>query len=164
MSLEQQLADVTDAANMSATATRLLRVYTNGVGWCVRGAAVRTEVWSCGTAAVGDHGAHADVTRPRSIAPLALVWTSQVGSPTGHAWPGPMEALGGMDGTDAALSFFAQQGIATPQVSSSDAFQPLLAQMSACKTVAPDGLPPLLGLSAGPCSDLQGAASNAWLS
>ena len=101
----------------------------------------------------------------RSTAPLALFWTSEAGSATGHAWPSPMAALGGMDGTDVALAFFARlQGLTALQLSSSDAFQPFLAQMSTCRTVVPAGLPPFLGLSAGPCSDLQGAASNAWLS
>ena len=70
-----------------------------------------------------------------------------------------------MDATDVSLAFFAQLQTATPGlVLSSFAFQPFLTQMSACKTVVPDGAPPLLGLSAGPCSDLQGVVDNAWQS
>ena len=147
---------VTELANASVDVTRLQRVYTNGVGWCVllRSHSARCPVIS------------AQLTLLRSTAPLALFWTSEAGSATGHAWPSPMAALGGMDGTDVALAFFVRlQGLITAaQVSSSDAFQPFLAQMSTCRTVVPAGLPPFLGLSAGPCSDLQGAASNAWLS
>ena len=68
-----------------------------------------------------------------------------------------------MSATDVALAFFAQLQRTTPGlVLSSYAFQPFLTQLSACKTVVPDGAPPLLGLSAGPCSDLQGVVDNGW--
>ena len=95
---------------------------------------------------------------------VALFWTSEF---TGHLYPGPMAALGGMDFTDVALSFFANvrdRGDALV-FTAADAFGPLLSGLAPCtsQVAAPTLLPalPLLqGYSAGPCADLEAMADS----
>ena len=97
-----------------------------------------------------------------SARPVALFWTYEF---TGHLYPGPMAALGGMDFTDAALSFFTNvrdHGDALV-FTAADAFGPLLSGLAPCtsQVAAPALLPasPLLhSYSAGPCADLEAMA------
>jgi hypothetical protein len=97
-----------------------------------------------------------------STAPMALLWTSEMAD-TGHAWPGKMEALGGMDGTDAALLFFGnvRSRPRTPIISSASAFAGLLDTLRKCDGhVLPPALtPPGWGLSMGACYDLEAQVS-----
>lgn len=94
----------------------------------------------------------------RSASPLALFWTSE-GATTGHKWPGPMSALGGLDATDVALRFFAnvRGAAAGAAVDTATAFASLLDGLAPCKdnVAAPPLLLPLMGLTTGPCRDLQ---------
>ena len=143
---------VATSAARVANATRLLRVYTNGLRWCV---------WCFGCRSVS---AHADIVAPcaTSTRPLALFWTYDVAS---HLYPGPMAALGGLDFTDVALRFFTnvrERGDA-PMFGNNEAFAPLLSGFAPCtaQVAAPALLPALPGLngySAGPCLDLQAQA------
>ena len=94
---------------------------------------------------------------------MALFWTYEV---TGHLYPGPMAALGGLDFSDVALRFFAdvRDHGDSPTFSNAEAFAPMLSGLSPCtaQVAAPALLPGaslLGGYSAGPCLDLEAAAA-----
>ena len=97
-----------------------------------------------------------------SARPVALFWTYEA---TGHLYPGPMAALGGMDFTDVALRFFSsvREQSNTLGFSAAEVFGALLSGLSPCTTqvAAPPLLPAsalLHGYSAGPCADLEAGA------
>lgn len=92
---------------------------------------------------------------------MAMFWTTET---VGHNYPGPMEALGGMDFTDVALRFFANVREQRDSLlfGNAEAFAPLLSGLAPC--TAQLAVPPLLssssllhGYSAGPCLDLEAA-------
>lgn len=99
---------------------------------------------------------------------MALFWTYEK---TGHLYPGPMAALGGMDFTDVALSFFnnVRDHGDSLVFTAADALGPLLSGLAPCTSqVAKPALLPasslLHGYSAGPCADLEAKADSGQLS
>ena len=94
-----------------------------------------------------------------------MFWTYEA---TGHLYPGPMAALGGMDYTDVALRFFVnvRDRGDSPPFGNAEAFGPMLSGLAPCtaQVAAPALLPGaslLGGYSAGPCLDLEAAVAPA---